>query len=67
MGLNRTRCRVSSLPSYTTKPEGTGLGLAITQRIVREHAGDIRVESELHRGTRFCIALPLVDNCDPGR
>ena len=54
-------------PFYTTKPEGTGLGLAITQRIVREHAGDISVESELHRGTRFCIALPLVDNCDPGR
>ena len=50
-------------PFFTTKPEGTGLGLAITQRIVQEHAGSISVESELNRGTRFCVALPLVDSC----
>jgi len=49
-------------PFFTTKPEGTGLGLAITQRIVHEHSGEITVESEMQRGTRFCIALPLVDN-----
>jgi len=48
-------------PFFTTKPEGTGLGLAITQRIVQEHAGTIRVESELNRGTQFCITLPLFD------
>jgi signal transduction histidine kinase len=50
-------------PFFTTKPEGTGLGLAITKRIVQEHAGDISVESELNCGTRFCVALPLVDSC----
>jgi signal transduction histidine kinase len=49
-------------PFFTTKPEGTGLGLAITQRIVLEHAGTIRVESEVNRGTQFCIILPLAES-----
>lgn len=37
---------------------GTGLGLAVSQKIVREHGGEIRVESELGRGTSFTIELP---------
>ena len=54
-------------PFFTTKPEGTGLGLAITQRIVLEHAGTIRVESEVNRGTQFCIVLPLAENAGAGQ
>ena len=46
-------------PLFTTKGEGegTGLGLSICRRIVREHGGDIEVESGAH-GTVFRIALP---------
>jgi len=44
---------------YSTKPHGTGLGLSTTQRIIREHDGDIRVESEVGKGTRFIITLRL--------
>ena len=44
---------------YSTKRGGTGLGLAISQRIVREHAGAIRVRSEVGRGSDFTISLPL--------
>ena len=44
---------------YSTKAGGTGLGLPTTQRIVREHGGDIRVESEPGKGTRFILSLPL--------
>lgn len=46
-------------PFYTTKPQGTGLGLAITRRIVEEHGGTIRAESELAKGTTFRVTLPL--------
>lgn len=48
-------------PFFTTKDigEGTGLGLAVSYGIVKEHGGDIRVESERGRFTRFVIRLPV--------
>jgi signal transduction histidine kinase len=47
-------------PFFTTKNEGTGLGLSLSYSIVKDHQGDITVESEVGRGTTFRIALPLV-------
>lgn len=44
---------------YSTKSGGTGLGLAIARKIAREHGGDIRVSSELEKGSDFTITLPL--------
>ena len=43
----------------TKGSRGTGLGLAVAQKIVREHDGDIQVESRPGVGTRFTIALPI--------
>ena len=45
-------------PFHTTKPGGTGLGLATTRKIIRAHGGEIDVQSEPGRGTKFTIRLP---------
>ncbi len=46
-------------PFFTTKPRGTGLGLAVSYGIVKDHGGEIHVESNVGRGAAFTVALPL--------
>ncbi len=49
-------------PFFTTKPpgKGTGLGLSVSYGIIREHNGDITVESLPGQPTRFVLELPVV-------
>lgn len=48
-------------PSFTTKPpgEGTGLGLSIAYRIVQDHGGVFKVDTQLGQGSRFTVFLPI--------
>ena len=48
-------------PFVTTKQRGLGLGLYTCQQVIRMHGGNIRVYSELGRGTVFSLYLPVTD------
>ena len=48
-------------PYFTTKPSGTGLGLLIVRRIVREHGGELSIESSQDKGLTLTIRLPYID------
>ncbi len=48
-------------PYFTTKPSGTGLGLLIVRRIVREHGGELSIESGQGKGLTLTIRLPYIE------
>jgi signal transduction histidine kinase len=60
IGMDKeTREKAFSLFFSSKGLKGTGLGLFISNKIVDKHGGDIAVDSEPGRGTRFLIRLPL--------
>ena len=48
-------------PYFTTKTSGSGLGLLIVRRIVREHGGEMSIESTEGKGLTLAIRLPYID------
>ncbi len=52
---------------FTTKQKvkGVGLGLSVCYGIIKDHGGEIRVESEVDKGTTFTILLPMSSHEDP--
>lgn len=61
-GINESTRRRIFEPFFTTKPVGvgTGLGLSVSYFIIAEnHRGEMSVESELGKGTKFIIRLPI--------
>ena len=48
-------------PYFTTKISGTGLGLLIVRRIVREHGGELSIQSNEGKGLTLTIRLPYID------
>ncbi len=61
VGMDEETVRKVFDPFFTTKPvgQGTGLGMSITHKIIKNHQGNIKVESKQGQGTKFTITLPL--------
>ena len=60
-GMSATNLSRVFEPYFTTKPSGTGLGLLIVRRIVREHGGELSIESSEGKGLTLTIRLPYID------
>ncbi|QNB45019.1 PAS domain S-box protein [Thermanaerosceptrum fracticalcis] len=45
-------------PFYSTKKNGTGLGLSIVEKVIKEHKGEIKINSKCNQGTRVDVFLP---------
>jgi len=61
IGIDKDKLDEIFVPFYTTKiaGKGTGLGLSISYAIIEEHRGEITVDSEKGKGTKFKIKLPI--------
>ncbi len=62
-GISRENQKKIFEPFFTTKGQGrgTGLGLAIVREIIHDYNGQIKLDSEIGRGTTFTILLPVVE------
>ncbi|MGJ7034169.1 ATP-binding protein [Anoxybacillus eryuanensis] len=63
-GIEQERLKHIGEPFYTLKEKGMGLGLTTSMKIVHEHKGTMQIESEVGKGTRVRMMLPLYKN-DP--
>ncbi len=46
-------------PYFTTRDTGSGLGLTVVYKVVKEHGGDLHMDSQVGRGTTFRISIPV--------
>ncbi|MFO0865611.1 MAG: ATP-binding protein [Gemmataceae bacterium] len=66
VGIRPERIKEIFKPFVSTKgSRGTGLGLPVSQKILREHGGDLLVQSQLDIGSRFTLLIPLKSPISP--
>lgn len=58
-GIPEDRLHRIAEPFYSTKEKGTGLGLMITDKIIKEHYGQLKIQSEVNQGTTVEVHLPV--------
>lgn len=56
-GIDEHRLKKLGTPFFTTKEKGIGLGLTISNKIITDHKGQFKMESEIGKGTRVMITL----------
>ncbi len=58
-GIDRKNLSKIFDPFFTTRKDGVGLGLSLSYQIIKDHQGLINIESELNKGTKIIILLPI--------
>jgi signal transduction histidine kinase len=60
-GIKKENIQKIFEPFFTTKPvgQGTGLGMSISYKIIKKHNGNINIESEVGKGTKITITIPI--------
>jgi len=59
IGMDKEETERIFSPYFTTKKSGTGLGLYIAQKIIKDHQGSIKIESQRNKGTKFEITFTV--------
>jgi two-component system, sporulation sensor kinase A len=59
VGIPPERLKRLGEPFFTLKEKGMGLGLTISQKIIEDHKGSIHIESEVNKGTKVEVTLPV--------
>jgi len=59
VGISKERLAKIGEPFFTLKEKGIGLGLTTSTKIVQEHKGTLKIDSEVGKGTTVCVTLPL--------
>lgn len=62
MGMTKEQLKRLGEPYFSNKSKGTGLGLMVTYSILNQMGGEITVESEVDKGTKFTLELPKLPN-----
>lgn len=58
-GMSQGTLEKAKKPFFSSRPRGSGLGLPIVERIVREHGGELLIESKLGSGTLVSLCFPM--------
>ena len=64
-GMSESTRAHAFVPFFSTKPDRTGLGLSVAQSIVKQHGGEIEIESSPDKGTQVSIHLPAAKKPGP--
>ncbi len=60
-GMSEEQINKIGTPYFSTKEKGTGLGTMVAFNIIKAMQGDYKIESQIGKGTSFCITFPLVE------
>ena len=60
-GISKTNLSKIFDPFFSTREDGVGLGLSLCHQIIEDHKGKIEIKSQINKGTKVIVALPITE------